>query len=396
MPGRPPLPIGTWGSVSTREVTGGWQARTRYRDADGITRIVTRTRRTKGAARSALTEHLVERSAPAGDDLTSESPLEQAVLLWIADREAAGLTSNTLRRYREVARDHVQPGLGAIRLREATVPRLDAYLRAVATNTGPATARLARTVLSGALSLAVRYGALRQNPMRDVAGVTVTTRDPHALTVDQVRAVRAAIHTWQYPPPPEDGSARRGRPRTVPLADLVDLLLATGARIGEALALRWADVDLDAGTLTITGTLSWTDETPPRLYRQHHPKDRDHRTIHLPDHALAILTRRRVDADGNPHDVVFPTSAGTLWDPTNARKALRRALAPAGLQWVTPHELRRTVATLVEREAGLGVASEVLGHADDTVTRRHYVQRAEQAPDVTAVLDPLFTTVYKQ
>lgn len=391
MTGRPPLPIGTWGEVTVTGQPGAWTARARFRDVDGVTRSVTRTRPTKGAARNALTEHFTDRLAPAGDDLTPESPIEQALLVWITDRETAGLASNTMRRYREVADDHVRPGLGAVRLREATVPRLEAYLRGLAASTGPATARLARTVLSGAFTIATRHGALRQNPMRDVAGVTVTKRDPHALTVDQVRAVRSAIATWQNPPPLEDGKPRRGRPRTAALADLVDLILATGVRIGEALAIRWEDVDLEAGTVTIAGTLAWTDEKPSRLYRQGYRKgDAAHVAHTLPQHALDVLTRRRITSTGNAHDVVFPTAAGTLWDQNNVRKTLRKALEPAGLSWITPHELRRTVATEVDRAHGTRAAADTLGHADESVTRRHYIQRETIAPDVRATLDEFF------
>lgn len=391
MAGRPPLPIGTWGTIRTERTRTGYRARALFRDIDGITREVSRTRRTAGAARNALTDDLRDRLTPAGDDLTDSSPIEQAVLLWITDREQAGLAQNTLRRYREVAEDHVVPGLGGVRLREATVPRLEAYLRGLAASIGAPTARLARTVLSGTFTLATRHGALRQNPMRDVAGITVARRDPHALTVDQVRAVRAAIHSWQNPPPREDGKPRRGRPRGDALLDLVDLILATGVRIGEALAIRWADVDLEAGTVRIAGTLAWTDETPPRLFRQDYRKgDAAHLTHTLPGHAVDVLTRRRITADGNAHDVVFPSSTGTLWDPTNVRKALRRALEPAGLGWITPHELRRTVATAVDREHGLRAAADTLGHGDESVTRRHYVQRATAAPDVRATLDGFF------
>lgn len=387
MAGRPPLPIGTWGSVHTRRVSGGFQARTRFRDVDGITRSVTRTGKSAGAARSALTDHLKDRLAPSGDDLSAESPIEQAVIIWLADREAADLASNTMRRYREVANDHVVPALGAVRLREATVPRLEAYLRVLAGSTGAATARLARTVLSGTFSIATRHGALRQNPMRDVAGVTVTRKDPHALTVDQVRAVRTAIQTWQNPP-----EKRRGRPRTASLLDLIDFILATGVRISEALAVRWADIDLEAGTVMIAGTLSWTDAKPPVLYRQAYRKgDAAHVTHTLPQHAVDMLTRRRIHADGNAHDVVFPTVTGTLWDSTNVRKTLRKALLPAHLEWITPHELRRTVATEVDREHGTRAAADTLGHGDESVTRRHYIQRNTLAPDVRKTLDAFFS-----
>lgn len=385
MAGRPPLPIGTWGTIRYEGAAGAWTARTQYRDVDGITRGIKRTRPTKGAARDALTAALTDRTTPSTADLDGSSPLRDAIRLWITDRERAHLAANTLRRYREIATDVVDPALGAVRLRECTVARLDAYLRKVTDTTGPATAMLARTVLSGALGVAVRYGALATNPIRDVSGITVAPRDPQALTLEQVRAVRAACLTWQAP------TGKAGRPRTMPLLDVVDMLLATGARIGEVLALRWADVDLEAGTVTITGTVAMTDAKPARPFRQEHPKSSSsRRALTLPDHAVALLTRRRVAAEGNAHDVVFPTRTGSVMDPSNFRSRLRDALKPAGLAWVTPHTFRRTVATALDAAESTRVAADQLGHAGEDVTRRHYVQRTHVGPDAREHLAALF------
>lgn len=385
MAGRPPLPLGTWGAVQFEGAPGAWVARTRFRDLDGVTRQVKRNGATKGAARDALTNALTERATPSGDDLTGDSRLDLAVTLWIADRERAGLADNTMRRYREVARDHVTPALGALRLRECRTQRLDTYLQTVAEKTGAATARLCRTVLSGALGLAVRYDAIDSNPMRDTAGITVAPKDPRALSSDEVRAVRDAVIAWQL------NRGGRGRPRQAPVLDVLDLLLATGARISEVLALRWCDVDLEAWTVTIAGTLAYTDTEPPRVFRQDHPKSASGlRQLCLPAHGVAVLTRRRVTAVGNALDLVFPSAAGTFIDPKNWRTRLREALKPAGLQWVTPHSLRRTVATALDRAESTRTAADQLGHAGEEVTRRHYVAKAHVGPDVREHLDSFF------
>lgn len=379
------MPVGTWGNIWYTETESGVIARTRFRDVDGVTRMVKRTGKNRGAARNALTDSLKERTTPSTTDLTGDSRLSEALRLWIADRERANLAANTMRRYREITDTYVTPGVGQLRLRECTTQRLDAFLQGVADKVGPPTARLARTCLNGATSLATRYGALASNPMRDIGGITVVKKDPEALTQDQLRAVRAAAMQWQTP------TGKVGRPRTLPLLDIVDLMVATGARIGEVLALRWSDVDLEGGWVTFAGTIAFTDAKPSRPFRQEHGKSSSSwRELALPEHAVALLTRRRVTSDGNVHDLVFPTRNGTVMDPSNVRTKMRDALEPVGLKWVTPHSFRRTIATRLDAVESLRIAADQLGHAGEDVTRRHYVARAHVGPEVRHHLQELF------
>lgn len=376
--GRPPLPVGTWGSVSVTGSPGRYRARTRFRDFDGVTRWVERVGATKGAARAALTAALAERSAPAGDDINPDTRLTELFTVWFAENTT--WATNTRRRYREVWEDHVSPGVGNLAVREATVSRLDRFLKTVAANTGAPTAKLCRSILSGMMGLAVRHDAARTNPLRDVAGVTVTRPEPRAMTMDEVRALRAAVYAWQVTP-------KRGRPPTTDLLDIVDLFLATGARIGEVLGLRWSDIDLGTGTVTFAGTIVMSDTKPSRAMRQAHPKGKRPRALMLPRFAVDALLRRRVAVDvANVHDAVFPSTAGTWRDPGSVRKQLAKILPDAGLEWVTPHTFRRTVATVVANEDDLRLAADVLGHGDDAVTRRHYWDQPTTATDARATL----------
>ncbi len=394
---RPPLPVGTWGTIRVQPSGRGFRARTQFRDFDGVTRDVERYGATKGAARSALASALVERTAPAGDDIAPDARLSAVAVVWLAEVEASARAINTIRRYREVLEDHVLPGVGGLMVREATVPRLDRFLKTITERVGAPTAKLCRTVLSGMLGLAVRHGAAPTNPLRDVAGITVVKRDPRALTLDEVRALRAAVKAWQegrpMKPTDEPPRTRRGRRPSGDLLDIIDVLLGTGARIGEVLALRWEDVDLEAGTVTIAGTIVWEDQEqgPRRLTRQDHPKTAtSRRRLALPRFARDTLLRRRVmQPPGNPRGLVFPSAAGTPRDPGNVRHAWRGIRDEAGFGWVTPHTFRRTVATLLAHQEDLAVASAQLGHGSDTVTARHYVERTHEGPAVADVLDAL-------
>ncbi|GMA24746.1 hypothetical protein GCM10025864_25050 [Luteimicrobium album] len=250
--------------------------------------------------------------------------------MWVAEIVDSDLAINTVRRYREVLEMHALPAVGNLRVREATVTRLDGHLKAVADGVGPPTAILAQTVLSGILGLAVRHGAAATNPIRNVAKIHSKTPDPRPLTLEEVETLRVCVISWQERET-TSGRPKRGRPPTRDLLDVVDLMLGTAMRIGEVLVLRWDDVDLDEGTLLVTATVVREDQErrPRKLIRQEHPKTTTSRR-RLPRFVVDMLMRRRVEQTGeNPRNLVFPSAVGTLRDPiTCARRGGRSAPRP--------------------------------------------------------------------
>lgn len=167
---RPPLPIGTYGNVSVRPTSsGGYVARVRFRDADGVTRGVTRAGRTAAIARNKLLTALGDRTSPnSSSGLSADSKFREAADIWLASvdegADTGELSENTAQLYGLQLRNHVLPALGALRLREVTTPRVDDFLRATRIAKGVATAKTCRTVVSGVMGLVVRYGALPVNP----------------------------------------------------------------------------------------------------------------------------------------------------------------------------------------------------------------------------------------
>ena len=114
------------------------------------------------------------------------------------------------------------------------------------------------------------------------------------------------------------------------------------------------------------------------------------RDLLLPSLAIHALIRPPLAVTvANVHDVIFPSTEGTLRDPGSVRKQLAKVLAPAGLGWVTPHVFRKTVATAIDAAEDLRTASDQLGHAGTDVTRRHYVEQTHMGPDARHVLENL-------
>lgn len=177
------------------------------------------------------------------------------------------------------------------------------------------------------------------------------------------------------------------------LGQIIEVMLGTSARIGEVLAIRRCDVDVTTtpATLRICGTLVY--ERRVGTYRQAHPKtDRSNRVVALPSFTAEALRRRlSVMTDRSPEALVFSSRGGTPLTTANVRRQLRKVLGDAGIERVHPHMFRRTVATVVNEQASVNLAAELLGHTDPKVTIEHYIRRNEHVNPLTAeLLDQAF------
>ncbi|MEU7960836.1 tyrosine-type recombinase/integrase [Micromonospora humida] len=383
---RPPLPIGTWGNIRTEKLgPNRYRARARFRDYDGSTRDVEATDTTGPAAIRALKVKLRDRAAPNDDEITRETHISKLASLWLDEiTTEERLAPQTISQYEVSVRVSIVPALGNLRIREATVGRIDKFLRKVAEDR-PTAARLAKVVLTQMLALAVRRGALTANPVRDTGRLRNPRRKVVALETEQLEGVRAAIQRWQQTTPGKPGPRHSGD-----LADIVDLMLATGARIGEILAARWEELNLAAErpTLTICGTIVYLKGKG--FFRQDWTKsDAGFRTLVLPRFAVGMLMARKLTAADNPHDAIFASRRGTWLSPQNVRRQWRQARSDAGLEWVTPHTFRKTVATLIDKETDAKHAAAQLGHATEQVTNRHYIVKPALAPDSSDILEQL-------
>jgi integrase len=379
---RPPLPIGSHGKITTVQTAGGSHvARTSYRDSDGVTRLVERSGRTPTIARNRLLAALQQRSGPQGrDGLTPESTFRVAADLWLTTVQAAAdigdLSPNTAQLYGLQLRNHIGPALGALRLREVTTPRVDDFLQGLRAGNGTPTAKTCRTVVSGVMGLAVRHGAVAVNPARETSRMrSKRRRAPRALTAGErsqwIAALEADQRAWRKD-----------------LPDLTWWMLATGLRIGEALAVTWADVDLNAGTVAVDHKIIRIKGEG--LHRIRQLKAGEGRTLLLPPFAIDMLRRRRPGS--GPHDPLFPSETGGWRDPSNTSRAFREARDAAGFSWVTSHVFRKTCATILD-EAGLSAreVADQLGRAKPSMTQDVYLGRRVANPQAAAALEAAVT-----
>lgn len=367
--GRAPLPIGTSGQVSYTGPKGRITALTRFRDFDGVTRRVSAQGTSRAAADAALKEKLKARTHLGGLELTRDSTIKELSERWLPTLTQSQATKDS---YQQKVDRYILPAMGAWRLWEATTGRCEAFLTTLQAK-APAMAAQSRVVLSLMLGLAVRYDIIDTNPVREVMMPAREKKNVSALTVDEVHELRLHIQRW--------ADEKSGRGATF---DAMQMFLATGLRPGELLALQFSDVDFRAGTITVTGTVK--RDTVNGLHRQAFPKSESgKRVLTLPLFGVELLRRRKSGASA---DLVFPNRNGDPMEPANFRRLWREA---RGETWeaVKPSSFRKAVATLIEREASSLTASRQLGHSSDTITKKHYIERNQIAPDSSLILEQL-------
>ena len=226
-----------------------------------------------------------------------------------------------------------------------------------------------RAVLSNALNDAMRWGLIDRNVAALAKPPSVPEREVRALTVEDAKNILAAVEGDRLEP-------------------LFTVPLTLGLRQGEALAVRWTDVDFDAGTLRIERTLQRVDGEycflPPK-------SKRSRRILPLPDPVIRALhahRRRQLEErllagpaweGGDWDELVFADEIGRPLSGFHVTKRFQKLLAAAGLPELRYHDLRHGAATLM---AALGVpprvAMEVLGHAQSSTTMEIYTHVAPE------------------
>jgi len=370
---RPPLLIGTWGKIRRATVDGQPMAFANYRDSSGRTRPMQRNGRTEAEAERNLVAALKAKLDDESTDLlASSSTVADLAEKWLEELRLQKTPQGTVVTYRSSIKANIVPGIGALRLSEASVPRVDRFLKSLLDR--PSAARTARVVLAGMFKLAVRHGAVGRNPVPDTMPIAATKKPVKAKTLEHIHGMRQRF-------------AEYDRAHTSELWEASGMLMATGCRIGENLALRWdVDVHLDTAVVEINGTLITGEDG--KLHWQEHPKsEAGERSLRLPATMLGLLTERRVHA---MYEQVFPSSTGTWRWPANTRRQGRAALEGTIYAGATPKDFRRAVATHLDRQVGVTAAAKQLGHGNEDVTIEYYIERQQEIADFAEVIDSLF------
>lgn len=231
--------------------------------------------------------------------ITPELKLADLIDDWLERLRAEGrLQGTTINEYERVLRILVVPELGDTHLCELTTQRINALLAGLGQQSVNRQ-RKAKVILGAMLDTAVATGELTANPVRGSLSISRPAASHAALSPADVANVQAAVRAWLSRQRPGPRSSRD-------MADIIELMLVTGAHIGEVLALRWRDIDLDARTVVINATIK--TESGKGTYRKAIPVPR---LVGVPAYTALLLGRRCRAMPANLLDAVFPTRNGT-------------------------------------------------------------------------------------
>ena len=148
---RPPLVHGPWGVVKATMITQGrWVAKARYRDVDGRTRLIERAGQTKQKAEDALRAAMRDRLKPiSAEELGPDTRLSDLARAWWEEYIQGSRSNGTLRRYKTVPDRYVIGNLGGWMIREASVSKLDRFVKQTTRLNGYPNASIASVLLSG-------------------------------------------------------------------------------------------------------------------------------------------------------------------------------------------------------------------------------------------------------
>jgi integrase len=307
----------------------------------------------------------------------SRETVAQFVERWLRDWADANVSNKTYTTYEQLLRRHVCAHVGSVPIQKLTAAHLQNIYAAMAKDKLSERTRLhAHRTVSRMLGHAVQWGVVVRNVATMVDAPRVPQHEIEVLTPAEVQTVLERL-------------------RGSPLYLIASVLLATGLRRGEALALRWQDLDLEKGALRVERTLEETTRggivvKPPKTKRSK-------RTVTLPASTVALLREHRRAQQEHwfalgrgrlPDDQpVFADWDGSLRRPLRLTQTWRKAMAAAGLK-VSLHSLRHTHASaLIAEGVDVLTVSRRLGHATPVLALTTYGHLFQSDDRAAAIME---------
>lgn len=288
---------------------------------------------------------------------------------WLEDSVKPSVRPLTYQQYHQHVRLYLKPVLGTIGLEKLRPQHVQAFLNEkLKTGLSPRTVQLSLVILRHALDQAVKWGLAARNVAKLVDSPKVERPETQYLSPEEARQFL---------------NAAKGER----LEALYSVALALGVRQGEALGLRWKDIDLEARTLMIRQAVERIGGkrfgAPGKLLFVEPKTDRSRRTIVMPENivrALRLHRTRQIEqrlvagSAWRENGLVFTTSIGTPIDPRETSRDFKRILVKAKLSAsLRFHDLRHSAASLLLAQGvELRAIMELLGHSTIALTANTY------------------------
>lgn len=296
--------------------------------------------------------------------LPDRQALEEYMSAWLEHARETSLRRTTYATHRTYLLTYILPALGSVRLQQLTTQDVQRFVDNLrARGLAPATVRRCYAVLHRALKQACRWDLVRRNVAENVDLPSPRSHAivARALTPEQALQLLATV----------EGDRMEA---------YYAVAIALGLRRGEALGLKWADVDFQRGRLHVRRALCRLEG---KLIEVPVKSDASHRVIAIPAALLETLRKHRdhqceeawaAGPRWRQSGYVFTTLRGTPYEPGNVRRHLLRLLERAGLPRFRVHDLRHSAASLMYAQGvPVEVISRILGHADLRTTTSIYL-----------------------
>jgi integrase len=353
-------------------------------------KYLTRTfRGGKREADEALARFVTEVSG--GGHAAKDTTLSELIRRWL-DLVRDDLSPSTVRGYERTFRCYIDPDIGRVSLAKLRTDQLDRFYSKLRDEGGqdggplsPATVRQTHAVIRRALNQAMRWGWVASNPAS-------LARPPR-------------VRTPALNPPEPEGVLRliaEAELRDPDLACFLLLAATTGARRGELCAIRWSDLNMKTGALTISRSIV---ETQGADLIEKDTKTHSSRRIALDSGSIAALAHQRDRSQQRARSCgarlaesahVFSADPGGVrpWVPNEVTKQFIRIRRSIGLDSVRLHDLRHFTATrLLSEGVPVRTVSGRLGHANAATTLgvyAHFVEESDRdaAEKIGSILTP--------
>ena len=297
----------------------------------------------------------------------SKIALGKYLLEWLEEEHKHQIAHSTWKRYRALAVHHIVPVIGQIPLRKIVPSDIQLILTTMReAGQSPRSQQQARALLSVALGEAENNEYIPSNPVKKVRIPVNKNREIEPLTIEEVKRL---LETYK-----ETYTSAR-----------LHIALLCGLRQGEALGLRWQDVDLVNGVLEVRNQIQMIDG---KLQLTGLKTERSRRSLVLTSGSLESLKAHReivtqmssvYGIDWKENDLVFPSLDGSPKQSTLDFNDWKRALRLCGIRPRRLHDARHTAATLMYGQGvGIEVISRALGHSSSAITSKLYVHSALQ------------------
>ena len=295
----------------------------------------------------------------------SKITLGKFLLDWLENEHQHRIAHSTFKRYRALAIHHIDPIIGEIQIRKVLPTDITLVLSKMRERgQSPRSQQQARALLSVALGEAENKGYIALNPVKKVRIPVNKGREIEPLAIEEVKRL---LETYE-------GTYMSAR---------LHIALLAGLRQGEALGLRWQDIDFDSATLEVRNQIQKIDG---HLQLPGLKTDRSKRFIALTGGSLESLKQHRQIIENmrlacgdswHENDLVFPHIDGTFHPAILDYNAWKRCLRLCGIKQRRLHDARHTAATLMYAQGvGIEVISRALGHSSSAITSKLYVHSA--------------------